>query len=247
MAGTRVLEREWVSLRDPEDATTRYTFDVSYLLSGYTCIYGAGCQGTRDDRPDDVVGCCLHGAYYVDRKERRRVEKLVKKLGPEFMQYYDDAREGGVTEIDDEGEAKTRVIDEGCIFLNRADFAKGKGCAFHHYAIERGEHHATHKPTVCWQLPLHRTIDETVGNDGNELTVHTITAYERGTWGEGGAAFFWWCTEDPAAFTGKQPVYISMATELTMMVGPAVYAELVEYLSRKRRARSPVTFLPMVT
>ena len=47
-----LLAREWVSIRDPEDEHRLYTFDVSFLLSGYRCIYGAGCPGiTDEDRP----------------------------------------------------------------------------------------------------------------------------------------------------------------------------------------------------
>jgi hypothetical protein len=43
-----MLEREWVSIADPEDPHYRYVFDVSFLLSSYTCIYGAGCPGIHE-------------------------------------------------------------------------------------------------------------------------------------------------------------------------------------------------------
>ena len=35
---------EWVSFEDPHEQR-RWVFDVTFLLSNWTCIYGAGCQG----------------------------------------------------------------------------------------------------------------------------------------------------------------------------------------------------------
>lgn len=241
-----MFDREWVSMRDPDDDHLRYTFDVSFLLSGYRCIYGAGCPGITEGgaRPD--LGCCLHGAYYTDDEDRRHTESLVGELlDPGLMQFHELAVSDGVTDHDDEGEAHTRIVDGACIFLNRAGFPAGSGCALHLLAMERGEHHMTHKPTVCWQVPLHRWIEEQTANDGTTFTVHTIGAFERGTWGEGGADFHWWCTEEPEAFTSARPLYRSMEQELRAMVGDEVYAELAGYLDRRRRQRGRVAFLPM--
>jgi hypothetical protein len=242
-----LLEREWVTVVDPEDDHRHYTFDVSFLLSGYTCIYGAGCQGVRSDGPDETVGCCLHGAYLNEDDDADELARLVtEELDGEAMQLHAEALADGVLEEDDEGESHTRVLDGACIFQNRAGFAAGTGCALHHLAERRGEHHMTFKPTVCWQLPLHRTIDERTANDGGTLEVHTIAAFERGHWGEGGADFDWYCLEDPAAFRGRRPLYRSMERELRTMVGDAVYGELAGYLDRRRRQSGTVRFLPVV-
>lgn len=238
-----MLEREWVSVRDPDDDHLRYTFDVSFLLSRYTCIYGAGCPGINGD---EVVGCCEHGAYYTEDDERERIESLVAELGPDLMDRYENAVANGVTELDDDGEAKTRVVDGGCIFSNRAGFPAGTGCAFHVLAVSRGEHHMTYKPTVCWQVPLHRAIEEVVGNDGEKLEVHTIGPFERGTWGEGGADFDWWCLDHAEAFGGREPVYLSMEHELREMVGDEVYEQLSVHLDGRRRQRNVPAFLPLV-
>ncbi len=242
-----MLEREWVSIRDPGDDHLRYTFDVSFLISNYRCIYGAGCQGAQAEGPDPVIGCCAHGAYNVDDEERRRIEQLVEELDDEVMQFHGRAVTGGVTAVDEDGEAHTRRVDGGCIFLNRGGWPAGTGCVLHLLATRRGEHHMRWKPTVCWQLPLHRDIREEVANDGQTLEVHTIAAYERGTWGDGGADFHWWCTEDPAAFTARHPVYRSMERELREMVGDRVYEELASFLDRRRRQRAAVRFLPVLS
>lgn len=239
-----MLEREWVSIRDPEDDHLRYTFDVTFLLSNYECIYGAGCPGINGD---EVVGCCEHGAYYVEDEERERIEGLVDELGPEFLDRYAYAQKRGVSVRDEDGEWKTRVVNGGCIFVNGADFPAGSGCAFHVLAMARGEHHMTYKPTVCWQVPLHREIGELTANDGETLEVHTIGPFERGTWGGGGADFDWWCIDGHLeAFAGRRPVYVSMEHELRAMVGDEVYEQLAEHLDTRRRQRKRPSFLPVV-
>ncbi len=241
-----LVEREWVSVRDPEDDHRLYTFDVSFLLSGYRCIYGAGCQGiTDEDRPD--LGCCVHGAYLNEDDDADELQRLVdEELDPELMQFHGKARKKGVTTTDDEDEVHTRTVQGGCIFLNRHDHPGGSGCALHVLAMERGEHHMTYKPTVCWQLPLHRTIDERTANDGGTLEVHTIAAFERGHWGEGGADFDWYCTEDEAAFPGPTPLYVDMEHEIRTMVGDAVYDALAAHLKSRHAQSNVVQFLPVV-
>jgi hypothetical protein len=242
-----VLDREWVSITDPDDDHVRYVFDVSFLLSSYTCIYGAGCQGIEPDGGAPELGCCTHGAYLNeddDAAELRRI--VVEDLDPSTMQFHAQAvKRRGLLVRDDEGEIHTRLVDGACIFLNRPGFAGGTGCALHHLAERQGVHHMTHKPTVCWQVPLHRTVDEQVANDGQPLEVHTIAAFERGHWGEGGADFGWWCLDDDTAFVGREPVYRSMETELREMVGSPVYDELADYLDRRRRSSNRVRFLPL--
>jgi hypothetical protein len=242
-----VLEREWVSIADPADDHVRYTFDVSFLLSSYMCIYGAGCEGIHPGTQDPAIGCCVHGAYLNDDDDADELVRLVEEeLDPTTMQFHRKALRKGVLVEDDEGEVHTRVVQGGCIFANRSGFPAGVGCALHHLAVRRGEHVMTHKPTVCWQVPIHRTIDEQVANDGATLEVHTIAAYERGHWGDGGADFGWWCLDDETAFVARHPVYETMAAELRTMVGDAVYDELAAYLDRRRKQPGRVSFLPVV-
>lgn len=242
-----MLEREWVTLIDPADDHRRYTFDVSFLLSDYTCIYGAGCQGIHPGEQDPVLGCCLHGAYLNEDDDADELARIVAEdLDPSTMQFHRSAVRRGLYTEDEDGEVHTRVHKGGCILLNRSGFAGGEGCALHHLAEREGVHHMTHKPVVCWQVPLHRTISEDTADDGGTLEIHTIAAFRRGDWGEGGADFGWWCLDDDTAFVGQRPVYRSMETELRTMVGDAIYDELAGYLDGRRGQRGRVRFLPTV-
>ena len=242
-----VLEREWVSITDPDNDHLRYTFDVSFLSSSYSCIYGSGCEGVHPGAQDPAIGCCVHGAYLNEDDDADELLRLVQEeLDPTTMQFHAEALMTGLFVDDEDGETLTRVVEGGCIFANRTGFPAGEGCALHHLAERSGVHHMTHKPTVCWQVPIHRTVEEHVANDGETLEVHVIAAYERGHWGDGGADFGWWCLDDDTAFVGRDPVYRSMETELREMVGGPVYDELAGYLDERRNQPGRITFLPTV-
>ncbi|HWB72228.1 MAG TPA: hypothetical protein VG452_08415 [Egibacteraceae bacterium] len=234
-----MLDREWVSIVDAGDPHQRYVFDVSFLLSSYACVYGRGCPGIDGGSAD--LGCCRFGAHYVDEDDRRRVEAMVEVLGEEHMQYHAQARRSGVTANVPGGERRTRVRDGACIFLNRSDWHAGPGCALHQYAAARGEHHMTYKPEVCWLVPLRREVTEGTADDGEPLWTTTITSFDRGAWGPGGADFAWWCTDSPEAYVESRPLYRSMEAELRAMSSDAVYDELACYLDQRRaRARKPL-------
>jgi hypothetical protein len=237
-----VLDREWISISDPDEPHERYVFDVSFLLSDYTCIYGQGCPGIGDE-PDPVRACCTLGAHYIDEEDREKVEGMVAVLGPEYLQHHRKAAAGGVSRRTAEGDVRTRIVDGACIFQNRGDWKRGPGCALHQYAEAVGEHFMTYKPEVCWIVPLRREITEGVADDGEHMVTTTITSYDRGAWGPGGADFGWWCTDSTEAYFGSRPVYESMRAELTAMSSPGVYAELAAYLDDRRAgARRPLPF-----
>ena len=46
-----------------------------------------------------------------------------------------------------------------------------------------------------------------------------LREWKRRDWGEGGAEFHWWCTEDPEAFVGHRPVYEELRDEIVELVG----------------------------
>ena len=221
--------REWVSFED-EDEERTWVFDVTFLTSSWTCIYGQGCLGVlTGPAPELEHGCCSYGAHFVDKADARRVERVAATLTAEEWQFRANGKKKGVVKKNEHGELMTRVVEDACIFLNRPGFPAGPGCALHQVALARGRPPLELKPDVCWQLPLRR--EDEVADDGHVTS--TIRQWDRRHWGPGGEEFHWWCTDSPEAFVGERPVYAEMAAELTEMVGARVYRRLAAYLGER--------------
>jgi hypothetical protein len=223
-----------VSFPDPDYERT-WLFDVTFLESRWTCIFGRGCQGVlTGPAPELVQGCCSYGAHFTGAKDVRRVEAAAATLTPQQWQFYDRGRPNGSKKLNvvarkRSGELTTRLVKEACIFLNRPGFPGGAGCALHRAAVERSVPHLELKPDVCWQLPLRR--DDEVGEGGHVTS--TIRQWDRRDWGKGGSEFHWWCTESPDAFVGSRPVYEELEHEIIAMVGKKIYKRLLSYLGAR--------------
>src|SRR5262249_27450334 len=75
-----LVTREWVSFDDPAERRT-WVFDVTFLLSRWTCIYGRGCQGVLTGPAEDLVqGCCSYGAHFTGEQDVARVEEAAATL-----------------------------------------------------------------------------------------------------------------------------------------------------------------------
>ncbi len=88
---------EWMSFPDPDDERT-WLFDVTFLESNWTCIFGRGCQGVMTGpAPELVEGCCSYGAHFTGPKDARRVEAAAATLTPEQWQFWRQGqpRDGG--------------------------------------------------------------------------------------------------------------------------------------------------------
>ena len=73
--------REWVTFADPEEEGRVWQLDVTFLLSSWQCIFGAGCQGVLDQKaPELVLGCCSYGAYFADTDDRDHVARIAAEL-----------------------------------------------------------------------------------------------------------------------------------------------------------------------
>jgi hypothetical protein len=227
---------EWVSFEDPDEERT-WMFDVTFLLSGWQCIYGKGCQGVlTGPAPELAQGCCSYGAHFTDDDDVQRVKAAARTLADSDWQFAAAGRRQGVARTQADGTRVTRLVQGACIFLNRPGFPGGPGCALHRAALERGQQPHELKPDVCWQLPLRR---EDI-NDATGRVITTVTQWDRRHWGGGGEEFHWWCTEAPEAFTARRPVYRSMEAELTAMVGTQVYALLAAYLGAREPKGVPL-------
>jgi hypothetical protein len=226
---------EWVSIPDPDEERT-WMFDVTFLLSNWTCIFGRGCQGVLTaPAPEMVQGCCSYGAHFTDAADVKRVEKAAAKLTPDVWQFHPRGQKG-TTRTKKDGTVVSRIVDGACIFLNRPGFPAGPGCALHLAALQRDQRPMDLKPEVCWQVPLRREDHRT--EDGHVIS--TIGQWDRRHWGDGGTEFSWWCTESPSAFVGTRPVYQEMADELGAMVGPKVHAAVRRFLAERAQGGTPL-------
>ncbi len=205
---------------------TIWRFDHAFLTSNWTCIWGRGCVGILDHPAEELEqGCCSIGANLDGLDEARMVGAMAAMIPEHLFQFHAEAASGGVYQDD---RTNTRVVDEACIFLNRAGFPGGGGCALHLAALDAGESPVDWKPSVCWQLPI--MVDwEPVDADTEMATVRRWT---RRDWGEVGDEMAWCCTEGERAYVGDRPVVESLADELSDIVGAEVLVELRSRLDR---------------
>lgn len=218
---------EYVSFEDPGEYRT-WVFDLTFLLSSWTCIFGRGCHGVLDQSAGDLGhGCCSYGAHFVDEDDHRTIARRIGDLTPEQWQFHAKGTREGATRRTSSGDWVTRVHKGACILLNRPGFAGGAGCALHLAAVEAGQRPLDWKPDVCWQLPLR--LDESTDDNGHVTSI--LREWKRRDWGDGGADFAWWCTESADAFVGADPVYRVLADEIVEMVGRTAYDLLVAHLA----------------
>lgn len=225
--------RVWVEFEDPEDSENIYRCDLTWLTSNWHCIYGSGCQGIVEGKPE--MGCCTLGAHFSDEDDEARVAKQVAKLTPEIWENY-EAGQKRWTQLDEDGSRQTRVHKGGCIFQNSPGFAGGAGCALHHLAIRSGKSISKTKPDVCWQLPIRRDYEWRELPDGERRLIISIEEYTRSGWGSGGTQLHWYCTSNTTAHTSAVPVFISERDTLVEMMGQEAYDILARYCEARLTA-----------
>lgn len=227
--------RDWLSF---EHGGETFLFDLTFLLSNWHCIFGAGCKGVHEvDTSELGHGCCSHGAHFADKADRVRVAEAIDALTPEQWQFAGLAEElGGAIHRNEDRDWVTRTHDGACIMLNREGFDRGVGCALHVAALDDGVSYVGYKPEVCWQLPLRYTFH----TDEVDHTTYTLREWKRRDWGEGGEEFHWWCTEGPEAFTGDSTVLETMRDEIVGLVGEEVYDRLCTAVAARANSGTPV-------
>lgn len=234
----RTLPRDWLELENPDDPERPYHLDATFLTSRWECIYGMGCPGAWGGGP--LHGCCDTPAYFSEEAgDVERVGALVELLQPGEADHLDAIRAGGFWE-QDEGDVRTRVIDGACIFLNTNP--ERPGCALHAAAVARGEDFRVWKPDICSEVPLKIEYHD-------DRTVLTCWDRELGWNDVDHDLMTYWCMEDPNAYRGSEPVYLSMEPELRRRLGDEVYARLRAALDARVRGGTmtpvgvPVAFL----
>jgi hypothetical protein len=232
-----MLTRETATFTDSDGWS--WEFDLTFMLSGYGCIWGCGCPDIRGQ--GTARGCCVLGVEIYrgeedepGREDLAMIRERVEELTDEDWQNRRVAlRHDGE---DPWGKARfkrdsvhTRIYRGACIFHNRPDHPAGAGCAFHVAAVRRGEDPIDWKPQICWQVPLFFESD---------LTARTtlVRASRTADWGQEGS-IEWWCTEQEEAFGAKRPVFLTMEAEIRRVCGDDVYDELAAHCRARQRAR----------
>lgn len=214
------------------DGDVTWRFDVDFLQSRWTCIFGRGCLGIGPEPAEHLGhGCCSLGADLDGEDEARMLSALTPMIEPDRFEHHEDAIAGGI--FADDRRAATRVVDGACIFLNRPDFPGGAGCALHLAALDADESPVDWKPSVCWQLPIKVVWEPGAG----DTEVATVRRWTRADWGPDGDTMAWCCTEGDRAYVGAERVLDSLSDELEAVVGTAVHVEL-------RRRLTPGTTSP---
>ncbi|QPK83462.1 hypothetical protein G7Y29_01185 [Corynebacterium qintianiae] len=251
LAGREVaadFPREWFEFIHPEDPKHYITVDLTWLESTWSCRFGTSeCHGIDESLP--VAGCCIHGAYLSDEKDRDDLYNAVAEMPAQFWQLRPAGVDPYIEAADptalepwlewDEGEEepslKTTRVDGACIFANRADAETGPGCALHQWAVAEGRSVIGSKPEVCWQVPFSREDEWEERSDGEEILRTTIGEYDRRQWGGGGEDFDWWCTGDSNCHSGSggTPVWKSMKDELSALIGDAAYRVVEKHCSAR--------------
>ena len=216
--------RAWIEFPDPDDAEQIYRCDLTWLTSRWTCIYGRGCHGIDRTKPND--GCCVMGAHFSDKADEKRNKKYAAMLTEDTWQYAKAGAKKGITEKDEDGANKTRVVDGACVFLNRVGFAGGAGCSLHQLAERIGKQPLEVKPDVCWQLPVRRSFEQVSRPDGSDILVISISEYDRRGWGAGGHDLDWYCSGSTEAHVAAEPVYVSERGTLIALMSESAYAVL---------------------
>lgn len=221
---------EYITFEDPSEYRT-WVFDLTFLLSSWTCIFGRGCHGVRDEPSSELGhGCCSHGAHFVDDADHRDIEKRISRLTPDQWQFHAKGQRQGATRQTADSSWVTRIHSGACILLNRPGFEGGAGCALHIAAEQADERPIDWKPDVCWQLPLR--LDESTDDNGHVTSI--LREWKRRDWGPGGDDFAWWCTDAPDAFVGESAVYRILEDEIVEMVGRSAYELLAEHVASRR-------------
>lgn len=218
--------RQFVEFDDPSNPQQIFKCDLTWLTSNWNCIWGRGCQGIQKGFPQ--YGCCANGAHFSEKADEKRVATFVAGLTPETWENHKPGHKRW-TEKDEDGQRKTRVYREGCIFLNSEGFPGGGGCALHHEAARLGVTYQQVKPDVCWQIPIRRDYEWIERPDGEQKLVITIEEYQRSGWGPGGDELHWYCSSNTEAHNGTQPVYITERDTLIELMGKQAYAKLVQF------------------
>ena len=202
---------EWVSI-DVRDEDRTWLFDLTFLTSNWTCIFGDGCQGVlTEPAPELVQGCCSYGAHFTDKDDRKQSRAVAERLDDDEWQFKKKAeKRGGPIYKNDDGECGHPARRRGLHLPEPARLPGGPGCALHRAALRRGERPLDWKPDVCWQLPLR--LEEKTDDNGHGTS--TLREWKRRDWGEGGSSSTGGAPRHPTRSSADRPGLRALRDEI---------------------------------
>ncbi len=86
---------DWLEFDDPKNELLGWKIHLPFIYSNWGCIFGNGCPGIVSSLNNEIHpdrGCCTHGAYVADKKDRDQIEARVAQLtaedvGPNAFDY----------------------------------------------------------------------------------------------------------------------------------------------------------------
>lgn len=229
------------------DDGIEYTLDVTFLASGWECVFGRGCKGIYDDSVN-TTGCCSIGVWFYGKDDLKKTINAAKALSPEQWASHPDnvnkkVRSSSdwleyVTTTDDDGDPKTATMElhDGstvCVFFNPIGH-EFYGCALHHAGAANGggaKGALDNKPFVCGEVPFRQDWDES----GVAVTIYGITNRD---WAKDHSeeVLDWWCVDDGATYVSQTPVYVRERDTLLRMIPEDVYAKLSNFMYKRQQA-----------
>ena len=210
---------EWVSFDD--DGAT-YVFDVTFLTSNWTCIFGDGCLGVlTEPAPELGQGCCTYGAHFTDKEDRKQAERYAERLTDDQWQFKAEAERARRPDPQERrrrlGEPRWSTTPASS--STAPGSTAGPGCALHAAALDAGERPLDWKPEVCWQLPLR--LDHHVDDNGHSPTRcasgSAATGARAARSSTGGAP------RPTRRSSAAKPVYETLRDEIIELVGDEPY------------------------
>ena len=192
---------EWFSFEDPNEDRT-WMFDVTFLLSNWTCIWGAGCQGVLTGPAAGAQPGVLLVRRALPRQRRLQAGDPLRQAAHARAVAVPRRREEAGRVRDPPEERRLAHPARGRrVHLPEPPGLRGRRGlrAPHRRASRPASASSTGSPRSAGSCPI-RQVDST---DENGHVTSTVREWKRRDWGEGGFEFHWWCTDAPDAFVGQ--------------------------------------------
>lgn len=262
---------DWLQFRaaDVKGIDTEWNVNLTFLLSGWECIYGRGCPGhfgvtDRYVAPD--IACCSDGFYTSDEEDLANVELRISQLTDADWDQKNRAfvEKAGGWSYKKRGDlgVKSRTMEGGCVFANRSDGSTGKpGCAFVALANRLGENvddatidghdsHTKYMPGICHEVPLRFEMENIFepedAEDYEGPQTIWVDAWDAGAWTAGDKTreqddwMAWWCVDAPEAYRNELSLFVRMKDTLVARMGQETYDYLAELIARKQPKVDPM-------